>query len=177
MLLPDPVLDNIRQPCSTKHGLHPTHCGNGERCQGCLILLLLSAESRGHPSARFQHQDVSADRSLWLVIHCEVEKLTSPSPSFQKAESDLDYIQAMLEFEMVKGHADGLSKENPLVVIQQLSQVKSRYKMLCEQLERISTERRESMRLIRATLAKTMKLVQEIQQHTGMEVALLSCLA
>ncbi|XP_077775656.1 spindle and kinetochore-associated protein 2 isoform X2 [Podarcis muralis] len=94
---------------------------------------------------------------------------------FQKAESDLDYIQAMLEFEMVKGHADGLSKEeNPLVVIQQLSQVKSRYKMLCEQLERISTERRESMRLIRATLAKTMKLVQEIQQHTGMEISPLS---
>ncbi|XP_034995767.1 spindle and kinetochore-associated protein 2 isoform X2 [Zootoca vivipara] len=91
---------------------------------------------------------------------------------FQKAESDLNYIQAMLEFEMVKGHADGLSKEeNPLVVIQQLSQVKSRYKMLCEQLERISTERRESMRSIRATLAKTVKLVQEIQHHTGMEVS------
>ncbi|XP_028564202.2 spindle and kinetochore-associated protein 2 isoform X1 [Podarcis muralis] len=101
--------------------------------------------------------------------------VTTLETMFQKAESDLDYIQAMLEFEMVKGHADGLSKEeNPLVVIQQLSQVKSRYKMLCEQLERISTERRESMRLIRATLAKTMKLVQEIQQHTGMEISPLS---
>ncbi|XP_053222862.1 spindle and kinetochore-associated protein 2 isoform X1 [Podarcis raffonei] len=101
--------------------------------------------------------------------------VTTLETMFQKAESDLDYIQAMLEFEMVKGHADGLSKEeNPLVVIQQLSLVKSRYKMLCEQLERISTERRESMRSIRATLAKTMKLVQEIQQHTGMEISPLS---
>ncbi|CAI5794791.1 and kinetochore-associated 2 [Podarcis lilfordi] len=101
--------------------------------------------------------------------------VTTLETMFQKAESDLDYIQAMLEFEMVKGHADGLSKEeNPLVVIQQLSLVKSRYKMLCEQLERISTERRESMRSIRATLAKTMKLVQEIQHHTGMEISPLS---
>ncbi|XP_033027688.1 spindle and kinetochore-associated protein 2 isoform X1 [Lacerta agilis] len=101
--------------------------------------------------------------------------VTTLETMFQKAESDLNYIQAMLEFEMVKGHADGLSKEeNPLVVIQQLSLVKSRYKMLCEQLERISTERRESMRSIRATLAKTVKLVQEIQHHTGMEISPLS---
>ena len=63
-------------------------------------------------------------------------------------------------------------QENPVVLVQQLSLVKSRYKTLCEQLEKISLERRESMRSIRATLAKTVKLVQEIQHHTGMEVGL-----
>ncbi|XP_066492238.1 spindle and kinetochore-associated protein 2 isoform X2 [Tiliqua scincoides] len=81
----------------------------------------------------------------------------------------------MLEFEIMKGLPDGLSQEeNPLVLIQQLSVVKSRYKTLCEQLEKISLERQESMRSIRVTLDKTMKLVQEIQQHAGMEISPLS---
>ncbi|XP_026542292.1 spindle and kinetochore-associated protein 2-like [Notechis scutatus] len=62
--------------------------------------------------------------------------------------------------------------ENPPALIQQLSVVKLRYKTLCEQLEKISAERRESMRAIRATLAKTVKLVQEIQEHAGTEVML-----
>uniref|UniRef100_A0A8D0C1K2 Protein FAM33A n=1 Tax=Salvator merianae TaxID=96440 RepID=A0A8D0C1K2_SALMN len=98
--------------------------------------------------------------------------VTTLETMFQKAESDLDYIQAMLEFEIMKGLPGGLSQEeNPLAVIQQLSVVKSRYKALCEQLEKISIERRESMRSIRTTLAKTVKLVQDIQQHTGMEVS------
>ncbi|XP_063152344.1 spindle and kinetochore-associated protein 2 isoform X2 [Candoia aspera] len=81
----------------------------------------------------------------------------------------------MLEFEMMKRLPNGLSQEeNPLVLVQRLSVVKSRYKTLCEQLEKISAERRESMRAIRATLAKTVKLVQEIQHHTGTEISSLS---
>ncbi|XP_053131084.1 spindle and kinetochore-associated protein 2 [Hemicordylus capensis] len=94
---------------------------------------------------------------------------------FQKAESDLDCIQKMLELEMMKGLPEGLSQEEtPLVLIQQLSAMKSRYKTLCQQLEKVSLERQESMRSIRATLDKTMKLVQEIQQHAGMEMSPLS---
>ncbi|XP_066492236.1 spindle and kinetochore-associated protein 2 isoform X1 [Tiliqua scincoides] len=101
--------------------------------------------------------------------------VTKLETMFQKAESDLDCIQRMLEFEIMKGLPDGLSQEeNPLVLIQQLSVVKSRYKTLCEQLEKISLERQESMRSIRVTLDKTMKLVQEIQQHAGMEISPLS---
>ncbi|XP_015679967.1 spindle and kinetochore-associated protein 2 [Protobothrops mucrosquamatus] len=101
--------------------------------------------------------------------------VTTLETMFQKAESDLDYIQTTLEFEMMKQLPNGLAQEeNPLVLIQQLSVVKSRYKSLCEQLEKISVERRESTRVIRATLAKTMKLVQEMQQHTGTEISSLS---
>ncbi|XP_007441886.1 spindle and kinetochore-associated protein 2 [Python bivittatus] len=101
--------------------------------------------------------------------------VTTLETMFQKAESDLDYIQAMLEFEMMKRLPNGLSQEeNPLVLVQQLSVVKSRYKTLCEQLEKISAERRESMRAIRATLAKTVKLVQEMQHHAGTEISSLS---
>ncbi|KAM3854887.1 spindle and kinetochore-associated protein 2 isoform 2-T2 [Vipera latastei] len=95
--------------------------------------------------------------------------------TFQKAESDLDYIQTTLDFEMMKRLPNGLAEEeNPLVLVKQLSIMKSRYKSLCEELENISAERRESMRVIRPTLAKTVKLVQEVQQHTGTEISSLS---
>ncbi|XP_060613023.2 spindle and kinetochore-associated protein 2 [Anolis sagrei] len=94
---------------------------------------------------------------------------------FLNAESDLNYIQAKLEFEVSKGLPDGLSQEeNPLVLIQQLSLVKSRYKTVCDRLQKISIEKQESMRSMRATLAKTMKLVQEIQHHASMETSPLS---
>ncbi|XP_062816441.1 spindle and kinetochore-associated protein 2 isoform X2 [Anolis carolinensis] len=101
--------------------------------------------------------------------------VTKLETMFQDAESDLNHIQAMLEYEMRKGLPDGLSQEeNPLVLIQQLSLVKSRYQAVCERLQEISAEKQESMRSIRATLAKTMKLVQEIQHHAGMETSPLS---
>ncbi|KAG8122614.1 putative Spindle and kinetochore-associated protein, partial [Naja naja] len=94
---------------------------------------------------------------------------------FQKAESDLDYIQTTLEFEMMRQLPNGLAQEgNPLVLIQQMSAVKLRYKNLSEKLQKISVEQRESMRAIRATLVKTVKLVQEMQEHTGTEISSLS---
>ncbi|XP_026565965.1 spindle and kinetochore-associated protein 2 [Pseudonaja textilis] len=101
--------------------------------------------------------------------------VTTLETMFQKGESDLDYIQTTLEFEMMRRLPNELAQEeNPLALIQQLSVVKLRYKTLCEQLEKISAERRESMRAIRATLAKTVKLVQEIQEHAGTEISPLS---
>lgn len=48
--------------------------------------------------------------------------------------------------------------------------VKSRYKTLCTQLEKVSLEQRESMKSIRAALENTMKMVQALQQHAGLEV-------
>ncbi|XP_015279653.1 PREDICTED: spindle and kinetochore-associated protein 2 isoform X1 [Gekko japonicus] len=94
---------------------------------------------------------------------------------FQVAESDLDSIQSMLEFETMKGIPGELSQEeNPLALIQQLSVMKSRYKMLCDRLDRISAEQQESMRSINATLNKTLMLVQKIQQHAGIETLPLS---
>ncbi|KAL8199085.1 UNVERIFIED_CONTAM: hypothetical protein K2H54_033716 [Gekko kuhli] len=96
---------------------------------------------------------------------------SSSAPSrFQVAESDLDSIQSMLESETMKRIPGELSQEeNPLALIQQLSVMKSRYKMLCERLDRISAERQDSVRSINATLNKTLVLVQKIQQHAGIE--------
>ncbi|XP_035416777.1 spindle and kinetochore-associated protein 2 [Cygnus atratus] len=89
---------------------------------------------------------------------------------FQKAESDLDYIQHRLEFEIMKSLPDNPSaEENPVTLLEELSVVKSRYKTLCMQLEKVSLEQRESMNGIRAALENTMKMVQTLQQHTGLQ--------
>uniref|UniRef100_A0ACB8ECC7 Uncharacterized protein n=2 Tax=Sphaerodactylus townsendi TaxID=933632 RepID=A0ACB8ECC7_9SAUR len=75
----------------------------------------------------------------------------------------------------MKGIPGELSQEeNPLALIQQLSVMKSRYRTLCEWLDRISAEQQESMRSISATLNKTLRLVQKIQQHAGIETLPLS---
>ncbi|NXT44674.1 SKA2 protein, partial [Pelecanoides urinatrix] len=89
---------------------------------------------------------------------------------FQKAESDLDYIQHRLEFEIMKSLPDdAAAEENPAALLEELSVVKSRYKTLCMQMEKISVEQKECMKGIRAALKNTMKTVQELQQHTGLE--------
>ncbi|XP_067421871.1 spindle and kinetochore-associated protein 2 [Emydura macquarii macquarii] len=94
---------------------------------------------------------------------------------FQKAESDLDYIQHKLEFEIMKNLPDDPStEENPVTLLEELSVAKSRYKMLCAQLEEISIEQRESMSCIHATLDNTMKIVQALQQHADLELLPLS---
>ncbi|KAM9272478.1 spindle and kinetochore-associated protein 2 isoform 3-T3 [Morus bassanus] len=89
---------------------------------------------------------------------------------FQKAESDLDYIQHKLEFEIMKSLPDNpAAEENPVALLEELSVVKSRYKTLCMQLEKVSIEQRESMKGIQAALENTMKMVQALQQHTDLE--------
>ncbi|NWX91013.1 SKA2 protein, partial [Nothoprocta ornata] len=89
---------------------------------------------------------------------------------FQKAESDLDYIQHKLEFEIMKSLPDNpTAEENPVTLLEELAMVKSRYKMMCVQLEKVSTEQRASMNCIRAALENTMKMVQALQQHTDLE--------
>ncbi|NXF60312.1 SKA2 protein, partial [Ciccaba nigrolineata] len=89
---------------------------------------------------------------------------------FQKAESDLDYIQHRLEFEIMKSLPDDpAAEENPIALLEEISVVKSRYKMLCKQLEKIYIEQRESMKAIRAALGNTVKVVQVLQQHVDVE--------
>ncbi|RMC10647.1 hypothetical protein DUI87_12358 [Hirundo rustica rustica] len=92
---------------------------------------------------------------------------------FQKAESDLDYIQRRVEFETMKSLPDdAAAEENPAALLKELPVLKSRYKSLCAQMEEISMEQKESMESIRAALEKTMKIVQALQQQTELEVSL-----
>ncbi|NWY70868.1 SKA2 protein, partial [Erithacus rubecula] len=89
---------------------------------------------------------------------------------FQKAESDLDYIQRRVEFEIMKSLPDDTAaEENPAVLLKELPVLKSRYQSLCAQMEEISLEQKESMQSIRAALEKTMRIVQALQQQTGLE--------
>ncbi|NXN98026.1 SKA2 protein, partial [Rhinopomastus cyanomelas] len=89
---------------------------------------------------------------------------------FQKAESDLDYIQHRLEFEIMKSlPSNPAAEENPVALLEELAAVKSRYKMLCTQLEKVLVEQKESMKGIQAALENTMKTVQVLQQHTDLE--------
>ncbi|XP_019366687.1 PREDICTED: spindle and kinetochore-associated protein 2 isoform X2 [Gavialis gangeticus] len=69
---------------------------------------------------------------------------------------------------------DPAAEENPVTLLEELSVVKSHYKMLCVQLDKISREQRESMNCIRAALENTMKMVQALQQHTHLELLPLS---
>ncbi|XP_032860615.1 spindle and kinetochore-associated protein 2 [Tyto alba] len=89
---------------------------------------------------------------------------------FQKAESDLDYIQHRMEFEIMKSLPDNpAAEENPFAILEELSVVKSRYQTLCMQLEKVYREQRESMEGIRAALENTMMMIQELQQDTDLE--------
>ncbi|XP_068066733.1 spindle and kinetochore-associated protein 2 [Anomalospiza imberbis] len=89
---------------------------------------------------------------------------------FQKAESDLDFIQRRLEFEIMKGFPDDTAAEmDPATLLKELPVLKSRYKSLCAKMEEISLEQKESMESIRAALEKTMKTVQILQQRSNLE--------
>ncbi|NXO18752.1 SKA2 protein, partial [Oriolus oriolus] len=89
---------------------------------------------------------------------------------FQKAESDLDYIQHRVEFEIMKSLPDdAAAEENPVALVKELPVLKSRYKSLCAQMEKISMQQKESMESIRAALEKTMKIVQALQQRAELE--------
>ncbi|XP_064250609.1 spindle and kinetochore-associated protein 2 [Passer domesticus] len=88
---------------------------------------------------------------------------------FQKAESDLDYIQRRVEFEIMKSLPDDTAEEDPAALLKELPLLKSRYKSLCARMEEISLEQKESMQSIRAALEKTMKIAQALQQQSELE--------
>ncbi|NXP59870.1 SKA2 protein, partial [Chloropsis cyanopogon] len=89
---------------------------------------------------------------------------------FQKAESDLDYIQCRLEFEIRKSCPDDTAtEEDPAALLKEILVLKSRYKSLCARMEQVSTEQKESMESIRAALERTREIVQSLQQQAGLE--------
>ncbi|KAM8977117.1 spindle and kinetochore-associated protein 2 [Pelodytes ibericus] len=94
---------------------------------------------------------------------------------FQKAESDLDYIEQKLEFEIRKSLPEDSSvQENPTKLLEQLSSVKTRFKTLSSQLEKIAADQQKSVDNIQTTISSTMKMVQHLQQQTDVQVSPLS---
>ncbi|KAM4795427.1 spindle and kinetochore-associated protein 2 [Rhinophrynus dorsalis] len=94
---------------------------------------------------------------------------------FQKAESDLDYIEQKLEFEIRKSFPEGSSaQENPVKLLEQLATIKLRFKNLSLQLEKIAADQQKSVESIQTTMTNTMKMVQHLQQLTDFQVSPLS---
>uniref|UniRef100_A0A8C3X1T0 Protein FAM33A n=1 Tax=Catagonus wagneri TaxID=51154 RepID=A0A8C3X1T0_9CETA len=100
-------------------------------------------------------------------MEAEVDKLEL---MFQKADSDLDYIQYRLEYEIKTNYPDSAGKKNPVTLLKELSAVKSRYQTLQTRFKPIAAEQKETKNRICATLNKTMTLIQELQKQADLEL-------
>ncbi|XP_019286656.2 spindle and kinetochore-associated protein 2 isoform X3 [Panthera pardus] len=101
-------------------------------------------------------------------MEAEVDKLEL---MFQKADSDLDYIQYRLEYEIKTNHPDTAGKRNPVTLLKELSTIKSRYQTLYARFKPIGIEQKESKNRICATVSKTMTMIQELQKQTDVELS------
>uniref|UniRef100_A0A2K6G9Y5 Protein FAM33A n=1 Tax=Propithecus coquereli TaxID=379532 RepID=A0A2K6G9Y5_PROCO len=102
-------------------------------------------------------------------MEAEVDKLEL---MFQKADSDLDYIQYRLEYEIKTNHPDSAGEKNPVTLLKELSAIKSRYQTLHARFEPAAVEQKETKRRICATVNKTINMIQKLQRQTDLEVML-----
>ncbi|EGV95465.1 spindle and kinetochore-associated protein 2 [Cricetulus griseus] len=104
-------------------------------------------------------------------MEAEVDKLEL---MFQKADSDLDYIQYRLEYEIKTNKPDSSGEKNEVALLKELSAIKYRYEALCACFKPLSIEQKENNSCSCATLSKTMTMIQELQKQTGLELILLT---
>uniref|UniRef100_A0A671EUH5 Protein FAM33A n=1 Tax=Rhinolophus ferrumequinum TaxID=59479 RepID=A0A671EUH5_RHIFE len=91
---------------------------------------------------------------------------------FQKADSDLDYIQYRVEYEIKTNHPDSAGEKNPVTLLKELSAIKSRYQTLHARFKPIAIEQKETKSRICTTLNKTATMIQELQKQIDLEVML-----
>ncbi|XP_034363686.1 spindle and kinetochore-associated protein 2 isoform X2 [Arvicanthis niloticus] len=104
-------------------------------------------------------------------MEAEVDKLEL---MFQKADSDLDYLQYRLEYEIKTNHPHSAGEKNAVAILKELSAIKSRYQALCTRFKAVSVEQKETKNCICAILNKTMTMIQELQKQTNLELTLLT---
>ncbi|EDM05584.1 similar to RIKEN cDNA 1110001A07 gene, isoform CRA_a [Rattus norvegicus] len=104
-------------------------------------------------------------------MEAEVDKLEL---MFQKADSDLDYLQYRLEYEVKINHPHSAGEKNAVAILKELSAIKSRYQALCARFKTVSVEQKETKSCICAILNKTMTMLQELQKQTNLELTLLT---
>uniref|UniRef100_A0A8D1HGP3 Protein FAM33A n=1 Tax=Sus scrofa TaxID=9823 RepID=A0A8D1HGP3_PIG len=127
-------------------------------------------------------------------MEAEVDKLEL---MFQKADSDLDYIQYRLEYEIKTNYPDSAGKFFfffffflsffffcfvfffvfclcccccYFTLLKELSAIKSRYHGLHTRFKPIAAEQKETKSRICATFNKTMTLIRELQKQTDLEL-------
>lgn len=101
-------------------------------------------------------------------MEAEVDKLEL---MFQKADSDLDYIQYRLEYEIKANHPESAGEKNPVTLLKEMSAIKSRYQTLYARFKPIAAEQKETKNRICATMNKTMTMIQELQKQTDLELS------
>ncbi|XP_014443705.1 spindle and kinetochore-associated protein 2-like [Tupaia chinensis] len=101
-------------------------------------------------------------------MEAEVDKLEL---MFQKADSDLDYIQYRLEYEIKTNHPDSARKKNLITLLKELSAIKSRYQTSYVRIKSVAIKQEETKSRICATLNKTMTMIQELRKQTNVELA------
>ncbi|XP_037665931.1 spindle and kinetochore-associated protein 2 [Choloepus didactylus] len=101
-------------------------------------------------------------------MEAEVDKLEL---MFQKADSDLDYIQYRLEYEIKTNHPDSIGEKNPIILLKELSAIKFRYQTLHARFKPVADEQKETKSRICATLNKTMTMIQELQKQADLELS------
>ncbi|XP_062967596.1 spindle and kinetochore-associated protein 2 [Cynocephalus volans] len=101
-------------------------------------------------------------------MEAEVDKLEL---MFQKADTDLDYIQCRLENEIKTNHHDSAGEKNPVTLLKELSVIKSRYQTFYARFKPVAVEQKDTKSRICATLNKTMTMMQKLQKQTDLELS------
>ncbi|XP_012370772.1 spindle and kinetochore-associated protein 2-like [Octodon degus] len=100
-------------------------------------------------------------------MEAEVDKLEL---MFQKADSDLDYCQYSLEYEIKSNHHDSAREKHPVMLIKEISAIKSRYQTSYARFKPVAIEQKETKSRIYTTLNKTMTMIEELQKQTEVEL-------
>uniref|UniRef100_A0A8C8ZAN1 Protein FAM33A n=1 Tax=Prolemur simus TaxID=1328070 RepID=A0A8C8ZAN1_PROSS len=89
----------------------------------------------------------------------------------QKADSDLEYIQYRLEYEIKINHPDSAGKRNPVALLKELSVITSRYQTLYACFKPVAVEHKETKSCMCATVNKPMNMTQNPQKQTDLELS------
>ena len=103
-------------------------------------------------------------------MEAEVHKLDL---MFLKADSDLDYLQYRLEYEVKMNHPHSAGEKNAVTVLKELSAIRSQYQALYAALRQFLLSK-ETKSCICGILNKTMTMIQELQKQTNLELTLLT---
>ncbi|XP_058532070.1 spindle and kinetochore-associated protein 2 isoform X1 [Ochotona princeps] len=94
--------------------------------------------------------------------------------AFQKADSDLNYIQHRLEYEIKANHPESAGEKNPVTLLKEMSAMKSRYQALFARFKPLAAEQKETKNRICAAVNKTMIAIQQLQKQTDLELSALT---
>ncbi|XP_053432949.1 spindle and kinetochore-associated protein 2-like [Nycticebus coucang] len=100
-------------------------------------------------------------------MEAEVDKLEL---MFQKADSDLDYIQYRLENEIKTNHPDSAGEKSPVTLLKEMPAIKSRYQTLYTRFKLAAVEQKETKSGICTTVNKTINMIQ-LQKQTDLELS------